>query len=142
MKQIYFQNGGSRQQLFCVVNTKNFHICLIGQIEYCDIKFSCLLLLIHPAHGLQSNTLLHELHTHGSQEPGVMGSLFIYVISRPGGGSSKVNGQKQIMCREFVAKIARSGLCVFVLRHPQISRDFDSFSNFLKKLEISLGTIF
>ena len=42
----------------------------------------------------------------------------------------------------FVTKIIWSVICVFPLQHPQISRDFDSVSNFLENLEIFFGSIF
>ena len=47
-----------------------------------------------------------------------------------------------INCRSIIIKIIWSEFWVFPLQHPQISRDFDSFSNFLEKLEISFWSIF
>ena len=38
-----------------------------------------------------------------------------------------------------MAEITWLHLCVFPLDHPRNSRDFDSFSDFLEKLEISFG---
>ena len=48
----------------------------------------------------------------------------------------------QIYCGVLKTKIAWSDTCVFPLQHPQISRDFGSFSNFLEKLGTSFGIIF
>ena len=47
----------------------------------------------------------------------------------------------QIICKVFVTKITYSHICVFPSHHPQISRDFDSFSNFLEKQKTSFRSI-
>ena len=44
-----------------------------------------------------------------------------------------------IDCRSIIIKIIWSDFWVFPLQHPQISSDFDSFSNFLEKLETFFG---
>ena len=47
----------------------------------------------------------------------------------------------QVIYRVIVINFTWSVIRVIPLQHPQISRDFGSFSNFLEKLETSFDTI-